>query len=60
MAIIELFVRRRDQLDDYSRSRKALQIADRIRARLGITERGRDESFLEEVLTEYRERGRYR
>ena len=60
VAVIELFVRRRDQLDDYSRSRKALQIADRIRARLDISERGRDEPFLEEVLTEYRERGRYR
>ena len=60
VAIIELFVRRREQLDDYSRSRKASQIAERIRARLGITERGREETFLEEVLTEYRERGRYR
>ena len=60
VAVVELFMRRRDQLDDYSRSRKALQIADRIRERLGITERGPDEPFLEEVLTEYRDRGRYR
>ena len=60
VAIIELFLRRRDQLDDYSRSSKARQIADRIRAQLGNTDRGDDESFLVEVLTEYRERGRYR
>jgi hypothetical protein len=60
VAVIELFVRRRHQLGEYSRSRKALQIADRIRERLGVTERGPDEPFLEEVLTEYRERGRYR
>lgn len=59
-AVIELFVRRREQLGSHERSRKAAQIADRIRMRLGITEKSDDEPFLEEVLTEYRERGRYR
>ena len=59
-AVIELFLRRRDQLGDYERSRKAAQIADRIRERLGIVEKIDNEHFLEEVMTEYRERGRYR
>lgn len=59
-AVIELFLRRRDQLGDYERSRKAAQIADRIRERLGIIEKTDNEHFLEEVMTEYRERGRYR
>ena len=60
VAVIELFLRRRAELGDFSRSRKAAQIAERIRTRLGITEKGNEESFLEEVLTEYRDRGRYR
>jgi uncharacterized RDD family membrane protein YckC len=59
-AVIELFLRRREQLGNYERSRKAAQIADRIRTRLGIDEKTNNEHFLEEVLTEYRERGRYR
>lgn len=60
VAVIELFLRRRAQLGNVERSRKAAQIADRIRARLGTAEKSDDEHFLEEVMTEYRERGRYR
>jgi hypothetical protein len=60
VAVIELFLRRREQLGTVERSRKAAQIADRIRARLGVAEKTHDEQFLEEVMTEYRERGRYR
>jgi uncharacterized RDD family membrane protein YckC len=58
-AVIELFLRRRGQLADYERSRRARQVAERIRARLGTTETGDDEPFLEEVMSEYRQ-GRYR
>jgi uncharacterized RDD family membrane protein YckC len=60
VAVIELFLRRRAQLGNFERSRKAAQIADRIRARLGTTEKSDNEHFLEEVMTEHRERGRYR
>ena len=60
VAVIELFLRRRAQLGNFERSRKAAQIAERIRARLGTTEKSDNEHFLEEVMTEYRERGRYR
>ena len=60
VAVIELFLRRRAQLGNFERSRKAAQIAERIRARLGATEKSDNERFLEEVMTEYRERGRYR
>ena len=60
VAVIELFLRRRGQLDAFARSRKAGQVAERIRARLGISDKSPDEPFLEEVLSEYRERGRYR
>ena len=59
-AVIELFLRRRDQLVDHERSRRAEQVAERIRASLGITEKGNDEPFLEEVMTEYRQGSRYR
>jgi uncharacterized RDD family membrane protein YckC len=62
IAIVELFMRRRAQLGEYERSRRAVQIAERIRARLGV-DAAHDtgsEQFLEEVLVEYRERGRYR
>ena len=58
-AVIELFLRRRAQLADYERSRRAAQVAERIRARLGTTEKADDEPFLEEVMSEYRQ-GRYR
>ena len=58
-AVIELFLRRRGQLADYERSRRAMQVADRIRVRLGTTEKVDDEPFLEEVMSEYRQ-GRYR
>lgn len=60
VAVIELFLRRREQLGNVERSRKAAQIAERIRARLGTTDTSDNEHFLEEVMTEYRERGRYR
>jgi uncharacterized RDD family membrane protein YckC len=59
-AVIDLFLRRREQLGDFTRSRNAAEIADRIRARLGVTQRMNNEEFLEEVMTEYREHGRYR
>jgi uncharacterized RDD family membrane protein YckC len=60
IAVVELFFRRRDQLGNYDRSRVAAQIADRIRPRLGITEKSNNERFLEEVVAEYRDRNRYR
>ena len=58
--VIELFLRRRGELADTARTEKAARIAARIRSRLGITEIQGDEELLEQVMTEYRARGRYR
>ena len=60
IAVIELFFRRRGQLDGYVRMRKAHQIARRVRDRLGISTAVDDEQLLEEVVAEYKARGRFR
>jgi hypothetical protein len=60
ISVIELFFRRRQQLDVFARERAARRIAERIRERLGITERINDEQLIEEVGAEYKARGRYR
>jgi uncharacterized RDD family membrane protein YckC len=60
ISVIELFFRRRQQLDVFARERAARRIAERIRERLGITERIDDERLIEEVGAEYKARGRYR
>jgi uncharacterized RDD family membrane protein YckC len=59
ISVIELFVRRRQQLDVFARERAARRIAERIRERLGITERIDDEQLIDEVGAEYKARGRY-
>ena len=60
IAVIELFFRRREELDGHARVRAARRIAERIRERLGITAPIENEQLLEEVLTEYRARGTFR
>ena len=60
ISLIELFFRRREQLDVFGRQRAARKIAERIRERLAITERIDDEQLLEEIVAEYKARGRYR
>jgi uncharacterized RDD family membrane protein YckC len=60
LAVVELFLRRRDQLGNYERSRMASQVADRVRTRLGIAQKTNNEQFLEEVMAEYRGHRRYR
>jgi uncharacterized RDD family membrane protein YckC len=60
ISVVELFFRRRDQLDGHARVRAARRIAERIRGRLGITAPIENEQLLEEVLTEYRTRGTFR
>lgn len=60
ISVIELFMRRRDDLDGDARVRTAHQIADRIRERLAITANIPNEQLLEEVLAEYTVRGRFR
>jgi uncharacterized RDD family membrane protein YckC len=59
--LIERFLQRRDDLDPEVRARTALQIATRIRERLGLpaTEAG-SEDLLERVLAESRSVGGYR
>jgi uncharacterized RDD family membrane protein YckC len=59
ISVIELFFRRREQLDDYARLRAARQIASRIRERLAVTATIDNEQLLEEVAAEYRARRRY-
>jgi uncharacterized RDD family membrane protein YckC len=61
LSLIERFLQRRDELDPELRGRTALQIATRIRERLGITEPAiNNEDLLERVLAEYRTFGPYR
>ena len=60
ISVIELFFRRREELDVSGRERAARKIAERFRERLGIREKADDEQLLEEVLAEYKARGRYR
>ncbi|HJR58239.1 MAG TPA: RDD family protein [Vicinamibacterales bacterium] len=60
IAVIELFFRRREELDGYGRLRAARQVAARVRERLGITAKIDDEQLLEEVIAEHRARGRFR
>jgi uncharacterized RDD family membrane protein YckC len=66
LALIERFLQRRDDLEFELRGRTALEIATRVRQRLGLTEDMRDgastnnEDLLERVLAEYRTFGPYR
>jgi uncharacterized RDD family membrane protein YckC len=60
IAVIDLYFRRRDDLDAYARLRTARQIASRVRQRLGITGKIDDEQLLEQIAAEYRARGRFR
>ena len=60
ISVIELFFRRREELDGHARVRAARRIAERIRDRLEITSPIENEQLLEEVLTEHRARGTFR
>jgi len=60
IAVIELFFRRREQLDTFGRERAARRIGQRVRQRLEITARIDDEQLLEEVVAEHKARGRFR
>ena len=60
ISVIELFFRRRGQLDVFGRERAARKIAERMRDRLGILDRMDHERLLEEIVEEYKSKGRYR
>jgi uncharacterized RDD family membrane protein YckC len=60
ISVIELFLRRREELDVYGRERAARKIAERMRERLDINERMDPERLLEEIVAEYKTRRRYR
>jgi uncharacterized RDD family membrane protein YckC len=61
LALIERFLQRRHELDAEVRGRTALQIATRVRERLGLAESGvNNEDLLERVLAEYRTFGPFR
>jgi len=57
---MEVFLRRRAELPDWRRDRTAAQLAKHVRARLGIAvdRQPSDERLLEELVAEYRSRGR--
>ena len=59
VGLVELYFRRRKELDGVARVRMAGQIADRLRARLGVTTTIQNEQLLEEVLAEHRRLSRY-
>lgn len=58
--VIELYFRRREELDGVARVHAARRIADRVRERLGVTADIANEQLLKEVLVEYRARGSFR
>jgi uncharacterized RDD family membrane protein YckC len=61
LALIERFLQRRDELDPEVRGRTALQIATRVRGRLGLAGgEVNNEDLLERVLAEYRTFGPFR
>ena len=57
---MEVFLRRRHDLPDWRRDKTAKQLAQHVRARLGVPEdrQTSDESLLEQLVAEYRSRGR--
>ena len=58
--VIEEFLRRRHDLDSWVRNQSARRIAERMAARLAITDREDDEVLLEQLAAEYRATDRYR
>lgn len=60
LSVLELFLRRRGQLDGDVRVRAAARVADRMRERLGITATVENERLLEELVAEHKARGRFR
>jgi hypothetical protein len=57
---LEVFLKRRDDLPVWRRDKTAGQLATHVRARLGIPleRQPSDEQLLEELVAEYRSRGR--
>jgi uncharacterized RDD family membrane protein YckC len=57
---MEVFLRRRHDLPDWRRDKTARQLAQHVRARLGLAEDRQtpDEGLLEQLVAEYRSRGR--
>jgi hypothetical protein len=62
LRLIETFVQRRDSLDPLLRGSMATQICARISQRVGVNVYGwpRNEKFLEAVLQQCRDTGRFR
>jgi hypothetical protein len=57
---MEVFLKRRDDLPVWHRDKTAGQLAKHVRARLGISleRQPADEPLLEQLVAEYRSRGR--
>jgi uncharacterized RDD family membrane protein YckC len=60
-ALVEAFLRRRQELDVFVRERRAADIANRLRNRLRLNRGGEsDEALLEALINEHRRTGRFR
>lgn len=57
IAVVEAFLRRRADLNEYRRRRTALTLTARICTRLNVATPDDDEQFLEDVVAEYRSSG---
>jgi uncharacterized RDD family membrane protein YckC len=60
IAVVEEFLRRRDQLDDWTRRQTARRIAERMKQRIEITSAEDDERLLEQLAADYRSSDSYR
>jgi len=60
IAVVEEFLRRRDQLDDWTRRQTARRIAERMKQRIEITTTEDDERLLEQLAADYRSSDSYR
>lgn len=60
IAVVEEFLRRRDQLDDWTRRQTARRIAERMKQRIEITTAEDDERLLEQLAADYRSSDSYR
>ena len=60
-ALVEAFLRPLQELDVFVRERRAADIANRLRDRLGLNRAGEsDEALLEALIGEHRRIGRFR
>jgi len=60
ITVVEEFLRRRDQLEAWTRRQTARRIAERMKQKIGITSDEDDERLLEQLAADYRSSDSYR